>query len=99
MKKRSLDAERSAEKRGKGTSSNRVLRTITFVLTPFLMSALLFGVVALAAAKPFAAAKPYVNIVFNNDDNSIKNARKSYSRSRNGRGPKGNRSQYRNGKT
>ncbi len=52
MKKRSLDAERSAEKRGKGTSSNRVLRTITFVLTPFLMSALLFGVVALAAAKP-----------------------------------------------
>ena len=63
MKKRSLDAERSAEKRGKGTSSNRVLRTITFVLTPFLMSALLFGVVALAAAKPFAAAKPYVNIV------------------------------------
>ena len=69
MKKRSLDAERSAEKRGKGTSSNRVLRTITFVLTPFLMSALLFGVVALAAAKPFAAAKPYVNIVFNNDDN------------------------------
>ncbi len=75
MKKRSLDAERSAEKSGKGTSSNRVLRTITFVLTPFLMSALLFGVVALAAAKPFAAAKPYVNIVFNNDDNSIKNAR------------------------
>lgn len=61
--------------RHKDTSSNRVLRTFTFVLTPFLMLMILCGASVLALAKPYAKVKPYANMVFNTQPADSENLR------------------------
>ena len=61
----SASAERAHHR--KHSSSNKVLRTITFVLTPFLMLLFVFGLFVLVLLKPYADAKPYIDFVFNQD--------------------------------
>ena len=46
------------------SSSNKVLRTITFVLTPFLVLMIVCGALTLALYKPFYTVKPMLDIVF-----------------------------------
>lgn len=53
--------------RHKSSSSNQVLRTITFVLTPFLMALIFLGVGMICVSGPYAKYKPYINLVFNTD--------------------------------
>ncbi|MCD7741381.1 MAG: class D sortase [Ruminococcus sp.] len=65
MSKKSAE---KAEKHAHGhrsSSSNRVLRTVTFVLTPFLILVITFAICFLALVKPFTAVKPYLNYIFN----------------------------------
>lgn len=57
-----------------GTSSDKALRTLIFVLTPILMLVIITAVCALALIKPYYAAKPYMNIVFK-DQNASGNVR------------------------
>lgn len=66
--------ERNTHKH-KSTSSNRVLRTLTFVLTPFLMLTIICCAAVLALSKPFSAVKPYANIVFDTNTRSAENLR------------------------
>ena len=59
----------SAKKAGrarhqKHSSSNKVLRAFTFVLTPFLILIIVCSALVLALAKPYARIKPYLNLVF-----------------------------------
>ena len=51
----------------KHSSSNKVLRTITFVLTPFLTLIIVFGIFVLALFKPYSVIKPYLHFVFDPD--------------------------------
>lgn len=51
----------------KHSSSNKVLRTLTFVLTPFLMLLFVFGLFVLVLLKPYSDIKPYVDMVFDGD--------------------------------
>lgn len=46
------------------SKSNKVLRAVTFVLTPFLILMIVCGALVLAFYKPFYKVKPYVDIVF-----------------------------------
>ena len=48
----------------KHSSSNKVLRTVTFVLTPFLMLLFVSGLFLLVLLKPYNDAKPYLNLMF-----------------------------------
>lgn len=59
----------------KHNSSNRVLRTMTFVLTPFLMLTIVFCICFLALSRPYAEAKPYLNIIFDTDKKQTQNIR------------------------
>ena len=51
----------------KHSSSNKVLRTVTFVLTPFLMLIFVLGVFLLVLLKPYNDAKPYIKLVFSSE--------------------------------
>ena len=55
----------------KHSESHKVLRTITFVLTPFLVFIVVCGVFVLALFKPYSSVKPYLETVFNPE--SVKN--------------------------
>ncbi|MBP3272726.1 MAG: class D sortase [Ruminococcus sp.] len=46
------------------SSSNRVLRTFTFVLTPFLISVIICSILVIALAKPYGKIKPYFDMAF-----------------------------------
>ena len=48
----------------KHSSSNKVLRTVTFVLTPFLILAICVCIVIIVLTKPYNVAKPYMDVVF-----------------------------------
>lgn len=48
----------------KHSESNKVLRTITFVLTPFLVFLIVCGLFVIALFKPFTTAKPYLDMIF-----------------------------------
>ncbi len=49
----------------KHSKSNKVLRTVSFVLTPFLLLLFVFGLFSLALLKPYNNIKPYLDTVFN----------------------------------
>ncbi|SDB49888.1 sortase A [Ruminococcaceae bacterium FB2012] len=51
----------------KHSSSNKVLRTVTFVLTPFLMLLFVLGVFLLVLLKPYNDVKPYIKLVFSSN--------------------------------
>lgn len=55
----------------KHSESNKVLRTITFVLTPFLVFAVVCGIFVIGLYVPYNKAKPYLDVVF--DPNTISN--------------------------
>ncbi len=58
-------AKHNAEVRHqKHSSSNKVLRAFTFVLTPFLILVIVLSSLVLALSKPYAQLKPYTNLVF-----------------------------------
>lgn len=64
-----MSKRRSGESSGHGahhrhSSSNKVLRTITFVLTPFLVLMIVCGALTLILYKPFYRVKPMLDIVF-----------------------------------
>lgn len=52
------------------SSSNRVLRAVTFVLTPFLILVLTGSLCVLLLAKPYGAAKPFADMVFDTSQSS-----------------------------
>ena len=56
--------EHSGHAHHKHSSSNKVLRAVTFVLTPFLVLMIVCGVLTLALYKPFYQAKPVLDLVF-----------------------------------
>lgn len=45
-------------------SSSKVLRAVTFVLTPFLITAILFSFTAIGLNKPYNKIKPYTDLAF-----------------------------------
>jgi sortase A len=59
----------------KHTSSKRVSRTLTFVLTPFLMLIIVLGVTVLALYKPYTIIKPYADLMFNATSQETKSLR------------------------
>ena len=63
MSENSVVTEDKAHKHH-NSSSNRVLRTIIFVLTPFLMLVITGCICVLALSKPYASIKAYANIIF-----------------------------------
>ena len=48
----------------KHSSSNKVVRTVTFVLTPFLILAICVCIVIIIMTKPYNMAKPYADMIF-----------------------------------
>jgi sortase A len=57
------------------TSSSRVLRTVTYVLTPFLILVLLCSTAVLALFKPFKELKPTLDTAFGATPMDVKNLR------------------------
>ena len=57
------------------TSSSRVLRTVTYVLTPFLILVLLCSAAVLALFKPFKEFKPYLDTTFGATPMEVRNLR------------------------
>ena len=57
------------------TSSSRVLRTVTYVLTPFLILVLLCSTAVLALFKPFKNFKPYLDTTFGATPMEVRNLR------------------------
>ncbi len=57
------------------TSSSRVLRTFTYVLTPFLILAILCSVAVLALFKPYKEYKPYLDTAFGATPMEVRNLR------------------------
>ena len=60
---------------GHRTSSSGVLRTFTYVLTPFLMLVILCSVTVLVFGKPFKQYKPYLDIAFGATPMQVRNLR------------------------
>ena len=58
-------AERVTRHHHKHSSSNKVLRAVTFVLTPFLILAISLSLCVIVLTKPYNKAKPYLDMVFN----------------------------------
>ena len=58
-------SEKNRHSHRKHSESNKVLRAVTYVLTPFLVLTVVCGVFVLAFFKPFSSVKPYIDIVFN----------------------------------
>ncbi|MBR6102095.1 MAG: class D sortase [Ruminococcus sp.] len=58
----------SRSRHRKHSESNKVLRTVTYVLTPFLVLAVVCGVFVLGLLKPYNDFKPYLNLVFNEEN-------------------------------
>ena len=57
------------------TSSSRVLRTFTYVLTPFLILVVLCSAVVLVLYKPFREYKPYIDLAFGGASMEVRNLR------------------------
>ena len=57
------------------TSSSRVLRTVTYVLTPFLILVILCSTAVLALFKPFKDFKPYLDTTFGATPMEVRNLR------------------------
>jgi sortase A len=57
------------------TSSSRVLRTVTYVLTPFLILVLLCSAAVLALFKPYKEYKPYLDMAFGATPMEVRNLR------------------------
>ncbi len=57
-------AERDTRHQHKHSSSNRVLRVVTFVLTPFLILAICVCIVIIAMTNKYNKAKPYADMMF-----------------------------------
>lgn len=55
----------SGSRHRKHSESNKVLRAVTYVLTPFLVFTVVCGIIILALYSPFSKFQPYLNIVFN----------------------------------
>lgn len=58
-----------------GTSSSRVLRTFTYVLTPFLILLILCSAAVLALYKPYNDYKSYINMAFGATPMKVKSLR------------------------
>lgn len=63
----SADSARNA-RHHKHSSTNKVLRTFTFVLTPFLISVIVCSIIVILFAKPYVKVKPYLETVFNTEN-------------------------------
>ena len=57
------------------TSSSRVLRTFTYVLTPFLILIILCSATVLMLFKPFKQYKPYIDMAFGATPMHVRNLR------------------------
>lgn len=71
---------RSADKvahHHKHSSSNKVLRAVTFVLTPFLILLISVCIIVIAFNVPYTKAKPYLDLVFNTSNVDMKKAESS----------------------
>ncbi|MBQ9542084.1 class D sortase [Ruminococcus sp.] len=58
-----------------GTSSSKVLRTVTYVLTPFLVLIVLCCIAVLALFKPYKEYKPYLDVAFGATPMEVRNLR------------------------
>ncbi|MBR4555151.1 MAG: class D sortase [Ruminococcus sp.] len=64
MSDRRSDNKHRSSRHREHSSTNKVLRTLTFVLTPFLVLFVVCGIFLLALIKPLSTAKPYLDMVF-----------------------------------
>ncbi|MBR1393659.1 MAG: class D sortase [Ruminococcus sp.] len=70
MSDRNSVKHNSSSRHHKQSGSNKVLRALTYVLTPFLVFVIVCGTFVLALYAPYSKAHPYLNTIFNR--NSVK---------------------------
>ena len=68
MSDKSAARTSSGSRHRKHSESNKVLRAVTYVLTPFLVFTVVCGIIILALYAPYSKLQPYLKIVFNSSN-------------------------------